>query len=90
MWAGPVSTESVNERHCFCEHAGVAADGDLPLAKDDKQPSVSAPDERLLARQERDVLPNTSPNFRARALSSLGVWLPARGCAQGGSRARRP
>ena len=37
---------------------------------DDKQPSVSAPDGGLLtAKSERVRLPNTSPNFRARALS---------------------
>jgi hypothetical protein len=48
------------------------------LAKDDKQRSVSAPDGGLLAaKSERVRLPNTSPNFRARALSwpvcGLGV-----------------
>jgi hypothetical protein len=42
---------------------------DTPAA-DDKRPSVSAPAGRLLAaKSERIRLPNTSPNFRARALS---------------------
>ena len=42
----------------------------LALALDDQQRSVSAPDGRLLAAEsERVRLPNTSPNFRARALS---------------------
>ncbi len=39
---------------------------------DDKRPSVSAPDGRpLTAKGERVRLPNTSPNFRARALSDV-------------------
>ena len=46
---------------------------DQPFAgapPDDKHPSVSTPDGRLLAaKSERVRLPNTSPNFRARALS---------------------
>jgi hypothetical protein len=43
------------------------------LAKDDKQPSVSAQDGRLLAaKNERVRLPNTSPNLRARALRWRG------------------
>jgi hypothetical protein len=41
----------------------------LPAA-DDKRPSVSTPDGGLLAaKSERVRLPNTSPNFRTRALS---------------------
>jgi hypothetical protein len=42
----------------------------------DKQPSVSAPDARLLAaKSERVRLPNTSPNFRARVLSVVSLRL---------------
>ncbi len=49
-----------------CERA---TDAPRAVASDDKRPSVSAPAGRLLAaKSERIRLPNTSPNFRARAL----------------------
>jgi hypothetical protein len=50
--------------------AGAASAGDETRAMDDKQRSVAAPNGHLLAaKSERVRLPNTSPNFRARALS---------------------
>jgi hypothetical protein len=65
---------------CVSPQPGVGTTASLPQAGahhrdddcatlDDKQPSVSAPDGRLLAAKSARVrLPNTSPNFQARAL----------------------
>jgi BRCT domain type II-containing protein len=56
--------------------AVVSTDTLATIARDDKRPSVSAPAGRLLAaKSERIRLPNTSPNFRARALSR---WIKPR------------
>jgi hypothetical protein len=54
----------------FRVNADARPGAEQTTAADDKQRSVSAPAGRLLAaKSERGRLPNTSPNFRARARS---------------------
>ena len=69
---------------CSASSASVSKGAQLASGSDDKQRSVSAPDGHLLAaKSERVRLPNTSPNFRARALreGTLAMW---RGSSEAG------
>jgi hypothetical protein len=66
-----VPDEGLTRRSRFPQRAGAASLAIETPDLDDNQRCVSAPDGRLLAaKSERVRLPNTSPNFRARALSS--------------------
>jgi len=70
-------------RDSLARKAGAPRVASATPALDDEQRSVSAPNGHLLAaKSERVRLPNTSPNFRARALRPFRkryrkIWISA-------------